>query len=192
MASHFKSVTCTQSESVRRVRSAGVTPRGTLWGVWGRFFGWWLFRQRDVCCLRWSEHCALFVLLRFVLVSSCVGASWSWWLVLVVMVLVAGWRCSWCSWSRWCGCACACGPLAACLPWVCVGWAWVWAVGRSGELSWLLVVGCVWRMSSGLVVVGGVAHACPCRVRVDGPSWWLWWCPAWGAGWVRMVGVVVL
>ena len=104
--------------------------------------------------MRWSERCALFVLLWFVLVSSCVGASWSWWLVLVVMVLVAGWRCSWCSCSWWCGCACACGPLTACLPCVRV-LAWVWAVGRSDWLLWLLVVGCVGRVSSGLVGVRG-------------------------------------
>lgn len=60
--------------------------------------------------------------------------------------------------------------------------AWVWAVGRSGGLLWLLVVGCVWRIPSGSVVAGGVARACPCRVRVGGPSWWLWWCPGQGAG----------
>ena len=132
-------------------------------------------------CLRWSGRCALVASLRFVLVYSCVGASWSRWLVLAVMVLVAGWRCSWCSCSRRCGCACVCGPLTACLPCVRV-LAWVWAVGRSGGLLWLLVVGCVWRMSSGPVVVGGVARACLCRVCVGGWFWWLWWCPGWGAG----------
>lgn len=36
--------------------------------------------------------------------------------------------------------------------------AWVWAVGRSGGLLRLLAVGCVRRMSSGPVVVGGVAR----------------------------------
>ena len=60
-----------------------------------------------------------------------------------------------------------CGPLTACLPCMCV-LAWVWAVGRSGGLLRLLVVGCVWRMSSGPVVVGGVARACLCRV-----CWWV-------------------
>lgn len=95
--------------------------------------------------------------------------SWLWWLQLVVVMAGAvmvggdargGRR----------GCACVCGPLTACLLWVWV-LAWVWAVGRSGGLLWLLVVGCVWRMSSGPVVVG-----------VWPVSWWLpgvrwgWWC----------------
>ena len=42
----------------------------TPWGVWVFVFGSRLFRRRDVWCFRWSERCAWFVLLRFVLMSS--------------------------------------------------------------------------------------------------------------------------
>lgn len=65
--------------------------------------------------------------------------------------------------------------------WLCVR---VWAAGGLSAvhvcaglgvgcraLRWAPVapgVGCVWRMSSGPVVVGGVARACLCRV-----CWWV-------------------
>lgn len=87
----------------------------------------------------------------------------------------------------WRGCACVCGPLTACLLWVCV-LAWVWAVGRSCGLLWLLVVGCGRRMSSGPVVVGGVARvlvAVGCVVVVVVVSWVVW------LGCARMGGVVL-
>lgn len=57
-------------------------PGGIPWGAWSLFFGWWLFRCRDVWCLRWSGRCALFVLLWFVLMSSRA--------VVTVVVVVAG------------------------------------------------------------------------------------------------------
>ena len=86
---------CSKLAHVGRAVHAKRSGKGvgavTPWGVWGSVFGSRLFRWRDVWCLRWSERCVLFVLLWFVLVSSCVGALWSWRLVLVVMVLVAGW-----------------------------------------------------------------------------------------------------
>lgn len=119
--------------------------------------------------------CAAVLVLLCVLVclvprASCASCS-CWWLARACVPAVLRVR----------GCACVCGPLTACLPCVWV-LAWVWAVGRSGGLLWLLVVGCVWRMSSGPVVVGGVARARLCRVCVGGWFWWLWWCPGWGAG----------
>ena len=71
--------------------------------------------------------------------------------------------------------------------------AWVWAVGRSGGLLRLLMVGCVWRMSSGPVAAVGVAHG----LSLPGACWWVvlvavvvsW--VVW-LGCARMVGVVVL
>ena len=65
--------------------------------------------------------------------------------------------------------------------------AWVWAVGRSGGLLWLLVVGCVWRMSSGPVVVGGVPRVVvPAGCVLVGVvvSWVVW------LGCAHMVGVI--
>lgn len=87
------SQTCTEPGLLTRVRSAMGPPGGIPWGAWSLFFGWWLFRCRDVWCLRWSGRCALFVLLWFVLMSSravvtvvvvvaAAGLGASWWLVL--------------------------------------------------------------------------------------------------------------
>lgn len=119
-----------------------------------------------LACLCWSERCVLFVLLWFVLMSSRAVVT------VVVVVAAAGGRGGWCCdgwwWSRRCGCACVCGPLTACLLWVWV-LAWVWAVGRSGGLLRLLMVGCVWRMSSGPVAAVGVAHG----LSLPGACWWV-------------------
>ena len=162
--------TCTHCQNPKRLAVGKRGAGGIPWGYWERFFGSRLFRRRDVWCLRWSERCAWFVLLRFVLMSSRA-------VVTVVVVVVAAGAVMVGGDGR--GCACVCGPLTACLLWVCV-LAWVWAVGRSGGFLWLLVVGCVRRMSSG-PVVGGVR---PVSWWLSGVRWWLAWCgwgvPAWG------------
>lgn len=91
----FKSVTCTQCQRLRRVRSVSVG-RGVIpWGYWERFFGSRLFRRRDVWCLCWSERCVWFVLLRFVLMSSRAVVT------VVVVVVAAGGRGGWCCDGWW-------------------------------------------------------------------------------------------
>lgn len=108
--------------------------------------------------------CAAVLVLLCVLVclvprASCASCS-CWWLARACVPAVLRVR----------GCACVCGLLVACLLWVCV-LVWVRVEGRSSGLSWLLVVGCVRRMSSVPVVAGGVVRvlvAGGCAVAVCG------------------------